>query len=168
MPGTLLGGASVGTVAGPSRRSDRWLNFRVAFPPEKDIRDREDSPGARNPYNLWPNGDCIGDETTGMAVTKTTVFDDDIRFGGTKAFSYSIKGQCTETVGGAPVPGATVELWLSNPDWDGANEPRLIGTTVTDAEGYYGFAVANNTKLHHIIAYVTGRGGVTARNLVGA
>jgi hypothetical protein len=160
MPGTLIN-------TGPIRRPDRWLYFRFAFPPERDIRDREDSPGARNPYNLWPDGDCIGDEVTGMAVQKLKVYDDDIRIGGTKAYSYNIMGQCLDPVG-TPVAGATVELWQTSPMWPGQDQPRLIASTVADANGIYGFAVPNNTNTYYVLAYVTGKGGVTVRSLTGA
>lgn len=115
MPGTICG-AFTGATNLPYKRPDRWLNFLYAFPPERDIRDREDAPGSRNPYNLWQDGDCIGDETTGMSVQKLKVYDDDIRFAGTKAFSYAVQGQCLDS-GGSPVAGATVELWQVEPLW---------------------------------------------------
>lgn len=165
MPGNIQGLTTVGPNI--SKRADRWLNFNYAFPPERDIRDREDSPGSRNPYNRWFDGDVIGDETIGGSVTKLKVFDDDIKFGGTKAFSRVIQGQCLDS-GGSPVPGATVELWRSNPDWDGANEPRLVGTKVSDANGKYGFAVSDTTTLYFVVAYISSKGGVTVRNLTGA
>lgn len=165
MPGTILGfPLGTGTAV---KRTDRWLSFQYAFPPERDIRDREDSPGARNSYNLWGDGDCIGDEITGVSVQKVKVYDDDIRFAGTKAFSYRIAGQCLDSVG-APVPGATVELWQSFPDWPDAHQPLLIATIVADSDGMYGFAVPNNVTKYYIVAYISSKGGVTVRNLVGA
>jgi hypothetical protein len=165
MPGNIQGLTTLGPNI--SKRPDRWLNFRFAFPPERDIRDREDSPGAKNPYNLWGEGDCIGDETIGEAITKLKVYDDDLKLGGTKAFSYTIQGQCLDSAG-SPVPGATVELWLSNPEWAGANQPLLIGMTTADAEGKYGFAVPNTVTKYFVVAYISSKGGVTVRNLVGA
>jgi hypothetical protein len=167
MPGTMLGsGVSAGTST-PIRQRDRWLNFRWAYPPLRDIRDREDSPGARNPTNLWPDGDLIGDETLGMSIMKLKVYDDDIRFGGTKAFSYTIAGQCLDS-GGAPVSGATVELWLTSPEYPDSHQPLLVGATTADAQGKYGFAVPDTVKKYHVVAYVAGKGGVTARDLVGS
>lgn len=165
MPGNIQGL----TTPGPhtSKRPDRWLNIRFAFPPLRDIRDREDSPGAKNPYNLWFDGDCIGDEATGMSVQKAKVYDDDIRFVGTKAYSYKVEGQCLDG-SGAPVAGATVELWQTSPMWPGQDEPRLVATGVADAQGKYGFAVPNTTNTYYVLAYVTGRGGVTVRSLTGA
>ena len=134
MAGRIYGsGVTIGTTT-PFQRTDRWLNFRIAFPPERNIRDREDSPGSANPHNLWISGSIVGGEETGMQPFIASVFDDDIKFSGTKAFSYQVRGQCLDSTGAA-VPGATVELWLTYPTWDGANEPRLSGTTTSDASG---------------------------------
>lgn len=165
MPGSIQGLTTVGPNI--SRRPDRWLNFRFAFPPERDLRDREDSPGAKNPYNLWSEGDIIGDETLGEAVTKLKVFDDDLKFGGTKAYSFNIRGQ-TLDAGGSPVAGATVELWRTAPMWIGQQYAHLVASTVSNANGYYGFAVPNTTDQYYVLAYVTGKGGVTVRNLTGS
>jgi hypothetical protein len=165
MPGNIQGLTTVGPHT--SKRADRWLNFRFADPPLRNIRDREDSPGCRNPYNLWHDGDCIGDETTGMSVAKEKVLDDDLKFGGTKAYSYNIRGQCLDCVG-SPVAGATVELWKVAPLWPGQDQPRYVATTVSDEGGLYGFAVPNTTDLYYVLAYVTGKGGVTVRTLTGA
>jgi hypothetical protein len=164
MPGTIF----LGTQAqgSPVRRPDRWLNFRFAWPPESNIRDREDSPGARNPYNLWTGGSIVGDEGTGAYPMQIVVFDDDIRLGGTKAFSYSIQGQCVDSLG-SPASGATVELYRL-PNWDAGNGPLLVASVIADANGLYGFAVPDNVTQYFVIAYVTGKGGVSARNLVGA
>ena len=151
----------------PRRKPNKDLYFRWAWPPERDIRDKEDSPGARNPHNLWTSGAIVGGEETGMQPFLATVYDDDIRFAGTKAFSYQVRGICYDA-GGAVVPGATVELWLSNPTWDGANEPRLMGTTVANSNGQFGFAVADTTTKYFITAYISSKGGVTVRNVVGA
>lgn len=166
MPATW-NGAFTGATNLAMKRTDRWLNFKIAFPPNKNIRDRDDAPGSKCPYNEWFNGDCIGDETVGMCVTKITVFDDDLAYRGTKAFSYAIQGQCLDSVG-AVVPGATVELWQSEPTWAGANQPLLIGTTTADAQGKYGFAVPNTVTKYFVVAYISSKGGVTVRNLVGA
>jgi hypothetical protein len=168
MPGKLLGSGTVGTVDGV-RRADRWLNFWYAWPPERDIRDREDAPGARNPYNLWSSGNIVGGEETGMWPFQVVVYDDDIRFGGQQAGSYSVAGVTLDSAG-VPLPGCTVELWLTNPDWPDAHQPLLIGTTTSDANGMYGFAVPQNTsaKIYKVEAYDGSRGGVTVRNLTGA
>lgn len=165
MPGNIQGLTTVGPNI--SKRPDRWLNMRYAFTPERDIRDREDSPGAKNPYNLWFDGDCIGDEAAGLSVQKSKVYDDDIRIGGTKAYSYNIRGQTIDGAGAA-VAGATVELWRTAPMWPGQMYPHLVASTVSDANGNYGFAVANQTDTYYVLAYVTGKGGVTVRNLTGA
>lgn len=151
----------------PRRKPNKDLYFRVAHPPLRNIRDKEDSPGSRNPHNLWTGGNVVGGEETGMMPMQITVFDDDIRFAGTKAFSYQIRGVCYDA-GGAVVPGATVELWLSSPTWDGANEPRLMGTTTADGNGQFGFAVRDTTTKYFITAYISSKGGVTVRNVVGA
>ena len=164
MPGTILGFTS--GQATPTRRADRWLNFLYAYSPEQNIRDREDSPGARNPYNLWGDSETFGDETIGESVTRIVCFDDDIRFAGTKAFSYAIQGQCFNSVG-AVVPGATVELYRA-PNWDAGNGWFLVATTVADANGQYGFAVNDVTTQYKVEASIGGKGGVTARNIVGA
>jgi len=163
MPGTIFGGTANSV---PVRRPDRWLNFIYAFPPEQNIRDREDSPGSRNPYNLWGDSETIGDETLGEAVTKIVSFDDDIRFAGTKDFSYSIQGQCLDSVG-TPVPGATVELYRA-PYWDAGNGWFLVATVIADANGFYGFAVNDTTTKYKVEASIGGKGGVTARDIVGA
>lgn len=165
MAGTFIG--STDGTSYPRRKPARDLAFRFAFPPERNIRDKEDSPGGYNPNNLWVGGNVLGGEETGMWPIQITVYDDDIRFQGTKAFSYQIRGVCYDA-GGAVVPGATVELWLSNPTWDGANEPRLIGTTTADANGKFGFAVPDTTTKYFITAYNSSKGGVTVRNVVGA
>lgn len=151
-----------------SRRSPaRDLAFRFAHPPERNIRNKDDSPAGYNTHNLWVGGEIVGGEETGMSPFQIVVFDDDIRMQGTKAFSYQIRGVCYDA-GGAVVPGATVELWLSSPKWDGANEPRLVGTTTADASGQFGFAVPDTTTKYFITAYISSKGGVTVRNVVGA
>lgn len=165
MPVTFIGSTS-GTSY-PQRQRDTELFLRYAHPPEKQIRGVDDSPGSRNPHNEWTAGAVVGGEETGIQPFRAVVYDDDIRFGGTKAFSYTIRGQCLDSSGVA-VPGATVELWLANPTWDGANEPRLFGTTVSDESGNYGFAVADTTTKYFVVAYTSAKGGVTVRNLTGA
>lgn len=168
MPGKILGSGTVGTPDGV-RRADRWLNFLYAFPPERDIRDKEDAPGSRNPYNLWPPSDMMGGEETGMSVMKILSYDDDIRFAGTKAFSYSVQGQTLDSAGD-PLPGMTVELWLMSVDWPDAHQPWLFATTVSDANGFFGFAVSSNSPnvKWKVEAYDGSRGGVTVMNLTGS
>lgn len=165
MPVTFIG--STPGTSYPQRKRDTTLYLRYAHPPEKRIRGVDDGPGSRNPHNEWTAGAIVGGEETGMQPFLATVYDDDIRFGGTKAFSRTIRGQCLDSTG-AVVPGATVELWLTYPTWDGANEPRLVGRTVSDASGNYGFAVSDTTTNYFVVAYISSKGGVTVRNLVGA
>lgn len=168
MPGKLLGTGTVGTVDG-TRRADRWLNFKYAFPPERDIRDKEDSPGGRNPYNLWPPSDLMGGEETGMTIMKVVSYDDDIRFGGRKGPTV-VAGQTLDS-GGSPLAGMTVELWLVSPlnvgdAWQ--KQPQLIATKYSDANGLFAFTVPNATDIYKVEAYDGSRGGVTVRNLTGA
>lgn len=165
MPVTFIG--STPGTSYPQRKRDTTLFLRYAYPPHKRIRGADDGPGSRNPHNEWTAGSIVGGEETGMQPFQAYVYDDDIRFGGTKAFSYTIRGQTLDSSGVA-VPGATVELWLSYPNWGGANEPRLMGTTVSDGSGNYGFAVPNNTTQYFVVAYTSAKGGVTVRNLTGA
>lgn len=165
MPVTFIG-LTPGTSY-PQRKRDTTLFLRYAHPPLKRIRGVDDGPGSRNPHNEWTAGAIVGGEETGMQPFQAYVYDDDIRFGGTKAFSYTIRGQCLDSVG-AVVAGATVELWMASPTWDGANEPRLMGTIAADALGNYGFAVPNNTTQYFVVAYTSAKGGVTVRNLTGA
>ena len=171
MPGTIVGLFTGATNTPIPKRPDRWLNMMYGWPPESNIRDREDSPGAQCPYNPWPNGDCIGDETAGMCVTKSTVLDDDIRLGGTKASCYSVTGICYDSAGN-PAPGVTVELWEVQPGWSPSMLPaerlRLIATTVTNVNGVYGFAVSTTVTKYKVEAYDGSKGGVTMRELVGA
>jgi hypothetical protein len=167
MPGYIIGLFTGATNTPTPKRPERSLNFQYAFPPERDIRDREDAPGARNPYNLWPPSDLIGGEETGMTVMKLVTYDDDIKFAGTKAACFVIAGQTLDS-GGSPLAGMTVELWLLSVNWPDAHQPLLVGTTVSDANGMYGFAVPNTTDKYEVKAYDGSRGGVTARNLSGA
>jgi hypothetical protein len=167
MPGYIIGLFTGATNTPTPKRPERSLNFQYAFPPERDIRDREDAPGARNPYNLWPPSDLIGGEETGMTVMKLVSYDDDIRFGGTKAACYTIAGIAYDS-GGTPIAGAYCELWLISVDWVDAHQPLLIGTTVADANGNYGFAVPNTVTKYKVECYDGMRGGISARNLVGA
>lgn len=165
MPVTFIG--STPGRSYPQRKRDTSLFLRYAHPPLKRIRSTDDSPGSRNPHNEWTAGAIVGGEETGMQPFVAVVYDDDMRFGGTKAFSYQIRGVCYDA-GGAVVPGATVELWLSNPTWDGANEPRLMGKTTADDNGKFGFAVPDTTTKYFITAYISSKGGVTVRDVVGA
>lgn len=168
MPGMILGLGTGATNTPNPKRPDRWLNFQYAFPPERDLRDREDAPGARNPYNLWPPSDLIGGEETGMSVMKLVTYDDDIKFGGTKAFSYQITGQVQDS-GGTPLPGVIVELWqITDLNYPDSHQPLLIGTTRADANGIYGFAVPGTVTQYKIEAYDGSRGGVTVRNITGS
>lgn len=166
MPGYILGLFTGQTNTPNPKRPDRWLNFLYAFPPERDIRDKEDAPGGRNPYNLWPPSDLVGGEETGMTVMKVVSYDDDIKFSGTKAYSFVIRGQTLDP-NDQPLGGMTVELWLTNPDWVDAHQPLLIGTIVSDANGFFGFAVPGTVTKYKIEAYDGSRGGVTVRNLTG-
>lgn len=168
MPGKILG---TGAVVSPDgyRRPDRWLNFRYAFPPLRDIRDKEDSPGGRNPYNLWPPSDLMGGEETGMSVMKVVSYDDDIRYCGTKG-PLVIQGVTLDN-GGSPLPGMLVELWQTAPltTGDGVHkQPQLIASIRSDANGFYAFTVPNATNFYKVEAYDGSRGGVTVRDLTGA
>jgi len=168
MPGKILGTGAVVSPDG-ARRPDRWLNFRFAFPPERDIRDREDSPGGRNPYNLWPPSDLIGGEEIGMTIMKLVSYDDDVRFGGKKGPTV-VAGQTVNSAG-APLAGMTVELWLVAPlnvgdAWQ--KQPQLVTTIYSDANGMFAFTVPNATDIYKVEAYDGSRGGVTVRNLTGA
>jgi hypothetical protein len=165
MPG-MLQGMTTSALYYP-RIEDRWLNFRFGHPPNKNINLSNDSIGQRNPYKDWISGERTGDEETGMAPFRAVVFDADIRFSGTKAFSYKIEGQCFDQAGN-PAPGVTVELWWIDVNYVDAHQPLLMGTTVADAQGKYGFAVDNTTRKYEVKAYDGSRGGVTVRNLVGA
>ena len=168
MPGKILG---TGAAVSPDgyRRPDRWLNFLYAFPPERDIRDREDSPGGRNPYNLWPPSDLIGGEETGMTVMKVVSYDDDVRFGGKKG-GIVVAGQTVDSAG-SPLAGMTVELWLIGPlnlgeAWQ--KQPQLVSTIYSNANGLFAFTVPNTTDLYKVEAYDGSQSGVTVRNLTGA
>jgi hypothetical protein len=168
MPGKILG---TGAVTSPDgyRRPDRWLNFLYAFPPERDIRDKEDSPGGRNPYNLWPPSDLIGGEETGMTVMKIVSYDDDLRFTGHKPPTV-ITGQTVDP-SDVPIGGMLVELYLVAPlDVGDATQKQqqFVTATRSDANGLFAFTVPNTTNLYKVEATDGARQGVTVRNLTGA
>lgn len=168
MPGKILGTGAVGQPDG-ARRADRWLNFRYAFPPERDIRDREDSPGSRNPYNLWPPSDLMGGEETGMTVMKILSYDDDIRFGGRKGPTV-VAGQTVDP-SDVPIGGMLVELYLVAPLNEGdatQKQQQFVAATRSDAHGLFAFTVPNTTNLYKVEATDGARQGVTVRNLTGA
>jgi hypothetical protein len=167
MPGYIIGNFTGATNTPTPKRPERSLNFWYAHPPERDIRDREDAPGARNPYNLWPPSDLMGGEDTGMTTMKLVTYDDDVRFAGSKPFSYSVAGQILDA-GGSPAYGMTVELWMISVDWPDAHQPLLIGTTTSDDTGWYGFSVPNNVTKYAIVTYDGSRGGASSRSLTGA
>jgi hypothetical protein len=167
MPGMIVGLFTGATNTPNPKRADRWLNFQYAWPPESNVRDREDAPGARNPYNLWPPSDLMGGEEAGMSVMKLVAYDDDITFGGTVAFSYAVSGRILDA-NGDPLAGMTVELWLVSVGWPDAHQPLLIGTQVSDANGWYGFAVPDTVQKYAIVTYDGSKGGASARNLTGA
>ena len=163
-------GQNFGTWAGtlfPVELKDRSLRYRMAFPPDKNIRVRADEVGEACPYNDWHAGYIAGGEETGMSPLQVVVtYDDDIRLGGTKAFSRVIQGQVLDVNGNA-LAGYRVELWWTNPDFPGANGPQLMGVTTSDANGNYGFAVDNTTKQYRVVTSNGARGGVSADTLTG-
>jgi hypothetical protein len=162
MPATFLG-VTPGTTY-PNRNVAR--NRLLADPPNRYIVDQETGSGPLcGPYELWSAGDLIGGEETGMVPMKMTILDD-IRFEGNIAGSKTIALQAVDS-GGSPAPGVTAELWWTNVDWADAHQPLLIGTTVADANGYFGFAVPDSVKQYEVKVYDGSKGGITVRNLHG-
>jgi protocatechuate 3,4-dioxygenase beta subunit len=89
-------------------------------------------------------------------------YDLGIDFTGGHQLPYYIIGQCVDNVG-APVAGATVELWR-------AADEMLIQTQLSRADGTYAFGVTDTVTPYFVVAWraAPAIGGITVRNLVGA
>jgi len=168
------------TIA-PAQRRDRSLDATIGVHPES-CRDDDLVFGTWTiePWIGWPNGwqGCPGQIFGGQGndqdlgpYFKGCVWTSDLKFSGGKQAPYTIKGLILDQ-NGNPVSGATVQLvYVSVPvNWQGMQNDIAIvaATTVSDATGFYGFYVNDNTTKYKVRAHSQSGGGVSSENLVGS
>jgi len=165
---------------GPRQRWDRSLVTCIGSPPDS-MRDEETL------SNSWTTDQWGGWETgwngCGWAIWCGTnpemdwgpkylppMWTFDTKWSGGKQAPYSIKGTIRDNNGNV-VSGACVQLVLVSVPLNyagiGNDLALVVATTYSDANGYYGFAVNDNTTKYKVRAH-TQSGGVSAENLVGS